>query len=52
MEGILKDFPNIDSVITASMQKSFNLFDPTPTSPEVLVGEMSTDLTATTVFVQ
>lgn len=52
IKGILRDFPNIDSVIiTAGMQKSFDLFDPPTTSPEVLPGEISTNLTATTVLV-
>lgn len=52
IEAILEEFPNIDSVIiTAGVQKSFNLFDPSTMSPEVLAGEISTNLTATTVLV-
>lgn len=52
IEAILEDFPNIDSVIiTAGVQKSFNLFDPSTTSPEVLADEISTNLTATTVLI-
>lgn len=52
IEEILKAFPDIDSVIiTAGVQKCFNLFDPSTTSPEALAQEISTNLTATTVLV-
>lgn len=52
IEGILKDFPSIDSaIITAGVQKCFNLFDPSTTTPEVIASEISTNLTATTILV-
>lgn len=52
IEGILKDFLDIDSVIiTAGVQKCFNLFDPSSTTPEVMASEISVNLTATTILV-
>ncbi|OTA89354.1 hypothetical protein M434DRAFT_23372 [Hypoxylon sp. CO27-5] len=50
VNSILKDFPNLDSVIiNAGIQKSFNFFDQSA-SAEQIIGEITTDLTAPTLL--
>ncbi|OTA65741.1 NAD(P)-binding protein [Hypoxylon sp. EC38] len=52
VNSILKDFPNLDSVIiNAGIQKSFNFFDQSA-SAEQIIGEITTDLTAPTLLVR
>ncbi|PSR83012.1 hypothetical protein BD289DRAFT_461484 [Coniella lustricola] len=52
LNDILKEFPSIDSVIlTAGIQKCYNLFDPSSTSPDDIISEISTNLTAPSLLV-
>ncbi|KAI8965478.1 NAD(P)-binding protein [Daldinia sp. FL1419] len=53
VNGILKDFPSLDSVIiNAGIQKSYNLFDPSTSSPEAMINEVNTNLTAPSLLVR
>ncbi|KAI1643195.1 NAD(P)-binding protein [Daldinia loculata] len=53
VESILKDFPRLDSVIiNAGIQKSYSLFDPSTSSPEAIINEINTDLTAPSLLVR
>ncbi|KAI1776278.1 NAD(P)-binding protein [Hypoxylon cercidicola] len=52
VNGILKDYPDLDTVlINASIQKCFNLFDPSTTNQSQVADEYTTNLTAPTVLV-
>ncbi|KAI1135542.1 NAD(P)-binding protein [Hypoxylon sp. FL0543] len=52
VNSILKEFPNLDSVIiNAGIQKSFNFFDQS-SNAEQIVGEITTNLTAPTLLVR
>ncbi|RDA89831.1 hypothetical protein CP533_6953 [Ophiocordyceps camponoti-saundersi (nom. inval.)] len=50
--AILDEFPTLDTVIiTAGIQRCFNLFDSTSTNPDKMTEEITTNLTAPSVLV-
>ncbi|KAI0410668.1 hypothetical protein F5X98DRAFT_368664 [Xylaria grammica] len=50
---ILKDFRNLDTVfINGGMQKCYNLFDPSTTTADAIIAEITTNLTAPNLLVQ
>lgn len=53
VNGILKDFPSLDTVlITAGTQLSYNLFDLSTTTPESINAEVTTNLTAPALLIR
>ncbi|KAI1478466.1 hypothetical protein K445DRAFT_357145 [Daldinia sp. EC12] len=53
VNGILKDYPRLDSVIiNAGIQKSYNFFDSSTSDPEAIINEINTDLTAPSLLVR
>ncbi|KAI1385141.1 NAD(P)-binding protein [Hypoxylon trugodes] len=53
VESLLKDFPNLDSVvINAGIQKNFSFFDPASITSETIINEINTDLTGPTLLVR
>ncbi|GAW19640.1 hypothetical protein ANO14919_091290 [Xylariales sp. No.14919] len=50
---ILKDFRNLDTVfINRGVQKCYNLFDPSTTTADAIITEVTTNLTAPNLLVQ
>jgi short-subunit dehydrogenase involved in D-alanine esterification of teichoic acids len=50
---IITDFPTLDTVfINAGIQKSYNIFDPSTISPDSIIKEITTNLTAPNLLAQ